>query len=129
MFGSHQLRFLCRPSSGVEGRQCGVPTLQRLCESAVARRMVEPRSALALLEFADAAGAQLLRQHSLAVSVQSTAVHHSANSSIEHFHWLPLKLGLLLDSCRVAFLSPDSQRQPLRCKYWCHRWCEGCWPL
>ena len=54
----------------MEGRRCGAPTLQRLCESAVARRMVEPRSALALLEFADAAGAQLLRQHSLAVSAQ-----------------------------------------------------------
>ncbi len=34
----------------------------------MARNMVEPRTALALLEFADAAGAQLLRQHSLAVS-------------------------------------------------------------
>ncbi len=45
-----------------------MPTLQRLCERTVAQHMVEPRSALALLEFADAAGAQLLRQHSLAVS-------------------------------------------------------------
>jgi hypothetical protein len=45
-----------------------VPTLQRLCERTVAQHMVEPRSTLALLEFADAAGAQLLRQHSLAVS-------------------------------------------------------------
>ena len=58
----------CRPSSAAYGRQrCSMPTLQRLCEQTVARQMVEPRSALALLEFADAAGAQLLRQHSLAV--------------------------------------------------------------
>lgn len=58
-----------RPSSAADGgRPCRVPTLQRLCEQTVARHMVEPRSALALLEFADAAGAQLLRQHSLAVS-------------------------------------------------------------
>ena len=58
-----------RPSSAADGgRPCRVPTLQRLCERTVARHMVEPRSALALLEFADAAGAQLLRQHSLAVS-------------------------------------------------------------
>ena len=55
----------------------------------MARRMVEPRSALALLEFADAAGAQLLRQHSLAVSAPSTTVHHSLDGSIKRIHWLP----------------------------------------
>ncbi len=42
-------------------------SLQRLCERTVARHMVEPRSALALLQFADAAGAELLRQYCLAV--------------------------------------------------------------
>ena len=71
-FPSHAMSSgscLCRPSSAAYGRQrSSVPTLQRLCEQTVARQMVEPRSALALLEFADAAGAQLLRQHSLAVS-------------------------------------------------------------
>ncbi|EIE21610.1 RCC1/BLIP-II [Coccomyxa subellipsoidea C-169] len=46
----------------------GPASLQRLCERTVARHMVEPRSALALLQFADAAGAELLRQHCLAVS-------------------------------------------------------------
>lgn len=51
----------------------GIVSLQRLCERTVARHMVEPRSALALLQFADAAGAELLRQHCLAVrSHQST---------------------------------------------------------
>jgi SpoU rRNA methylase family enzyme len=56
----------CRPGSASAGS--GVPSLQKLCERTVARHMVEPRSALALLEFADAAGADLLRQHCLAVS-------------------------------------------------------------
>ena len=78
----------------MEGRRCGAPTLQRLCESAVARRMVEPRSALALLEFADAAGAQLLRQHSLAVSAQLPRIQdsHASKPESQHqvFHWLPL---------------------------------------
>ena len=56
-----------RPGSA--RRQAGGPaSLQRLCERTVARHMVEPRSALALLQFADAAGAELLRQHCLAVS-------------------------------------------------------------
>ncbi|CAL8469414.1 g8955 [Coccomyxa elongata] len=57
-----------RPASA--GRQLGgIVSLQRLCERTVARHMVEPRSALALLQFADAAGAELLRQHCLAVAL------------------------------------------------------------
>ena len=101
-----QIRFPRRPSSAVEGRRCGVPTLQRLCESAVARRMVEPRSALALLEFADAAGAQLLRQHSLAVSAQSTAVHHSADDSIKHFPLAAFKLQPVAVTSQKSILIP-----------------------
>ena len=71
------LPHLRRPSSAEEGGHSNVPTLQRLCERTVARHMVEPRSALALLEFADAAGAQLLRQHSLAVSCLLLCRHFS----------------------------------------------------
>lgn len=71
------LQLLRRPSSAEEGGRSDVPTLQRLCERTVARHMVEPRSALALLEFADAAGAQLLRQHSLAVSCLLPCRHFS----------------------------------------------------
>ncbi len=44
-----------------------MPSLQRLCERAVAVHLVEPRTALAVLEYADAAGAELLRQHCIAV--------------------------------------------------------------
>ena len=43
----------------------GVPTLQRVCERAVARELVEPRSVCGVLLYADAAGAGMLRQHCL----------------------------------------------------------------
>ncbi|KAK9908199.1 hypothetical protein WJX75_004163 [Coccomyxa subellipsoidea] len=68
----HSLESLQGPASrpGSARRQAGGPaSLQRLCERTVARHMVEPRSALALLQFADAAGAELLRQHCLAVAL------------------------------------------------------------
>lgn len=58
-----------RPGSAGRDGPKGAPSLQQLCERTVARHMVEPRSTLALLEFADAAGAELLRQHCLAVAV------------------------------------------------------------
>ena len=45
-----------------------VPTLQRLCEATVAEHLVEPRTALQLLEFADAAGAHALFEHALTAS-------------------------------------------------------------
>ena len=57
-----------RPSSAAaRGVAGGVPSLQRLCERLVATHLVEPRTVLAVLEFADAAGAELLRQHCIAV--------------------------------------------------------------
>ena len=40
-----------------------VQTLQRLCERCVAHSLVEPRTVLQVLEFADAAGSMALRQH------------------------------------------------------------------
>ncbi len=49
-----------------------MPTLQRVCERAVARELVEPRSVCGVLLYADAAGAGMLRQHCL-VSVALVA--------------------------------------------------------
>ena len=55
-----------------------MPSLQRLCERSVATHLVEPRTALAVLEFADAAGAELLRQHCIAVRPAAALGHLTA---------------------------------------------------
>ena len=47
----------------------GVPSLQRICEEEVARRLVDPRTCLPVLEYADVAGAEVLRAYCLAVAV------------------------------------------------------------
>ncbi|EFJ52323.1 hypothetical protein VOLCADRAFT_102981 [Volvox carteri f. nagariensis] len=46
-----------------------VPSLQVLCQRLVATQLVEPRTALPILEYADVAGAALLRCYCLAVAV------------------------------------------------------------
>ena len=79
-----------RPSSGRRdgsgGGSCrGVSSLQRLCERSVARSLVEPRTALALLEYADAAGAEMLRQHCIAVSCMQALL-----LAAPRLHGLPL---------------------------------------
>lgn len=51
-----------------------MPTLQRVCERAVARELVEPRSVCGVLQYADAAGAGMLRQHCLVRTVYSAGV-------------------------------------------------------
>ena len=45
----------------------GPASLQRLCERRVARTIVEPRTVLQVLQYADAAGAQVLRKHCMQV--------------------------------------------------------------
>ena len=50
----------------------GVWSLQRLCEICVAVQLVEPRSVLQVLEYADAAGADSLKHHCLGVRFWST---------------------------------------------------------
>lgn len=45
----------------------GVASLQRLCERELALNMVEPRTVLQVLDFADAAGSKMLRAHCLGV--------------------------------------------------------------
>ena len=47
----------------------GPPSLQHLCEEAVAYQLVEPRTALQVLEYADVAGAALLKAYCMNVAV------------------------------------------------------------
>ena len=39
-----------------------LPTLQRLCERSIAEHLVEPRTCLQIMEYADASGAEVLKQ-------------------------------------------------------------------
>ena len=55
--------LLCRAKRPVER----VTSLQRLCERELARSLVEPRTVLQVLDFADAAGSKMLRAHCLGV--------------------------------------------------------------
>lgn len=45
------------------------PSLQQLCEEAVGQMLVDPRTALQILEYADLAGAEVLKSYCLAVAV------------------------------------------------------------
>lgn len=47
----------------------GPPTLQQLCEESVGRALVDPRTVLQVLEYADLAGASVLRAYCIAVAV------------------------------------------------------------
>ncbi|KAL4458643.1 hypothetical protein ABPG75_013508 [Micractinium tetrahymenae] len=51
------------------GPAVGPPSLQRICEEEVARRLVDPRTCLQVLEYADVAGAETLRAYCLSVAV------------------------------------------------------------
>ena len=44
-----------------------MPTLQRLCERSLAQHAVEPRTCLQIMEYADACGAEVLKQFCLGV--------------------------------------------------------------
>ncbi|KAL4535240.1 hypothetical protein Ndes2437A_g05967 [Nannochloris sp. 'desiccata'] len=46
-----------------------LPSLQQLCEEAVGQMLVDPRTALQILEYADLAGAEVLKSYCLAVAV------------------------------------------------------------
>lgn len=46
-----------------------MPTLQRLCERSLAQHAVEPRTCLQIMEYADACGAEVLKQFCLGVSL------------------------------------------------------------
>ena len=55
-------------------------SLQRLCERELACNMVEPRTVLQVLEFADAAGSKMLRAHCLGVGCPLHCLPVFANS-------------------------------------------------
>jgi hypothetical protein len=44
-----------------------MPSLQRLCERSLAQHAVEPRTCLQIMEYADACGAEVLKQFCLGV--------------------------------------------------------------
>lgn len=89
----------------------GVPSLQRACERAVARQLVEPRSVCGVLQYADAAGATMLRHYCLAVAIANLdAVLLEARDSFEVLpeHLLAELEGLL----HMRFeLPPPAQQQ------------------
>ena len=72
----------------------GPDSLQRLCERCVAVNMVEPRTVLEVLEFADAAGSLALRQHCAGVSPQilSFIISKQALNAESRQYWVKLCL-------------------------------------
>lgn len=52
-----------------------MPSLQRACERAVARQLVEPRSVCGVLLYADAAGASMLRRYCLVRAPELAPCH------------------------------------------------------
>ena len=67
-------------SSAQPDDERGSPSLQALCEACVAEALLEPRSCLQLLQFADAAGARALFRSAMTVS--HTAAYACLCSSI-----------------------------------------------
>ncbi len=66
------------------------PSLQQLCEETVAQMLVDPRTALQILEYADLAGAEVLKSYCLSVAVCNLdAVLVEARGAFEE---LPLHL-------------------------------------
>lgn len=59
-------------------------SLQRLCERSLAEHDVEPRTCLQIMEYADACGAEVLKQYCLAVSLATVllqcVVPHTVSS-------------------------------------------------
>ncbi|KAK9788862.1 hypothetical protein WJX73_003208 [Symbiochloris irregularis] len=91
-------------AAGGAGESCGVPSLQRMCEACVADHLAEPRTALQLLEFADAAGARALFEHALMVAVNNmVVVLMEAHGVLET---LPLQLLSHLEQALQGRLGP-----------------------
>ena len=95
--------------AGDERAVSSVPSLQTLCQRVVARHLVEPRSALQLLELADAVAAPMLRAYCLAYSLQNLdLVLLEARPA---FEGLPAHLVLELEQHWKAWLSAPMQEQ------------------
>ena len=85
-----------------DGDALGPPPLQRLCEEAVARELVDPRTALEVLEYADLAGASVLRAYCIAVAVcNMDALMLEARPAFEA---LPLHLMAALERTYKTYL-------------------------
>lgn len=70
--------------SDAEGDDGPVESLQLICQRAVATDLVEPRTVLPILEYADVAGAQLLRSYCMAVALRNLdALIQEARQSLE----------------------------------------------
>ena len=79
------LHWLCRASEchQAEGLKAdSLPSLQRLCERSLAESAVEPRTCLQIMEYADACGAEVLKQFCLGVGPSAS-------------HTLPFSVGTL----------------------------------
>lgn len=65
--------------------KCSLPSLQILCQSAVATHVLEPRNAIYMLRYADSVGVEILRKHSLQVILQNfgTLVAEASSSLAE----------------------------------------------
>ena len=101
---------LASSSNGVNEEGGGslglVSSLQFICQSAVAKHLVEPRSVLQLLEYADAAGATMLRSYCVAYTLQNLdVVLHEARSV---FECLPNLIVQDLERSWRAWLAPAS---------------------
>ena len=66
----------CAPREASSANEGNVPSLQWLCERSVAINLVEPRTALQLAEFAEAAGAAQLRLHCIGVQAWLSCILH-----------------------------------------------------
>ena len=61
---------ICRASEYYQAEALkadSIPSLQRLCERSLAESAVEPRTCLQIMEYADACGAEVLKQFCLGV--------------------------------------------------------------
>eukprot|EP00884_Botryococcus_braunii_P008274 jgi/Botrbrau1/17448/Bobra.0054s0037.1 len=97
-----------------QARLAKVASLQRLCEETVARTLVDPRSAVHILEFADTAGAHTLKHFCLSVVVDNLVL--VLQESLAALEQLPEHL---LEEIEVVLRSrnPRPSAAPLRVSF------------
>ena len=77
-------------------------SLQRLCERSLAEHDVEPRTCLQIMEYADACGAEVLKQFCLAVGLPNVSLTACARTLVRMQRApVPPELDLL---CRMAMV-------------------------
>lgn len=73
------VHVVCRASeyySPEDLKADSTPSLQRLCERSLAETAVEPRTCLQIMEYADACGAEVLKQFCLGVRLSASQDRH-----------------------------------------------------